>query len=68
MRRPKIQCHNCAPKEWRNTPDMTGSYELDAVIMRNPNKDMADRLPDHLMGNDAYVIQNGYNSYTKRID
>ena len=69
MRRPTgITCHRCAPKEWRNVPDLTGSYELDAVISKNTNKDMADRLAGHLQGNDAYLIQNGYNSYSTVID
>lgn len=36
--------HTCAPKEWRRTPNITGSFELDAMIHHNPNKNMADRL------------------------
>ena len=69
MRNPKgAMCHRCAPAEWRNTPDLTGSFELAAVIRKNPNKDMAGRLSDHLQGNDPYVIQTAYNSYTRKID
>jgi len=36
--------HEIAPAEWRNTPNFTGSYELDAVIHRNPNPDLKHRM------------------------
>lgn len=66
MKQPKgIPHHNCCPAEWRQTPNMTGSYELDATIMRMSNKDMADRLKDHLAGdNRAYQIKTPYNDST----
>ena len=67
MRRPKgFPNHNCCPEEWKNTPCMTGSYELDAAIKRTNNKDMADRIKDHLSdGSTAYSIRNGYNSSSR---
>lgn len=61
MRRPAMHHnHQAAPKDWRRTPDMTGSYEMDAVIMSNPNKDMADRLKEHLTGDQAYQRKTSY--------
>ena len=57
-------CHQCAPEEWRRTPDLTGSYELDAVILPNPNRDMAQRLEYYLdCGDNVYSARTGYNGY-----
>jgi hypothetical protein len=66
MRTPKgSHTHDAAPKEWRRTPDLTGSYELDAAIMRNPNKDIPHRLAYYLKGQDdvAYGPVTAYNGY-----
>jgi hypothetical protein len=62
-------CHQCAPKEWRHTQNLTGSYELDAVICGCSNKDMVDRIKDHLTcaGNSGYgprTSYSGYNGYS----
>jgi hypothetical protein len=44
---------------------MTGSYELDATIMAMTNKDMADRLRNHLATDTrAYQIRTSYNDST----
>lgn len=49
MRTPKgIPCHQCCPAEWRRTPNLTGSHELDAVIHRNGNRDVPARLAYYL--------------------
>lgn len=49
MRRPSgVPCHNCAPKDWRQTPNLTGNHELDAVIMKNPNRSIPHRLEHYL--------------------
>lgn len=42
---------------------MTGSFELDATILRMPNKDMRDRLKAHLVSDEAYRRRNDYNGY-----
>lgn len=64
MRNPKnYEFHNCCPEEWKRTPDMTGSYEMDGMIMRTKNKDMCDRLRDHLVGDQAYKQRTGYGAY-----
>lgn len=64
MRNPKgTPCHECCPQEWRNTPDITGSFELDAVIRRNPNKDMAARLELYCEKPTAYGPRTGYDGY-----
>ena len=60
------QHHRCAPKEWRHTNNMTGSYELDAMIEHTKNKDMADRLRDHLDDNQTgYSFASDYRKMTK---
>lgn len=41
---------------------MTGCYELDGVISKNPNKDMAERLQDHLVSDVAYQLKTSYNN------
>jgi hypothetical protein len=65
MKSPKgFPKHQCAPSEWRNVSDMTGSYELDGTIARNPNKDMKDRLSFYLdSGRNAYGPLSAYNGY-----
>jgi hypothetical protein len=63
MRKPRgYKNHTCCPEEWRQTSDMTGSFELDAMILRTSNKDMQDRLADHLSGDQAYLKRTAYNS------
>lgn len=65
MRHPKeFPCHECAPKEWRRTPNITGSYELDAVIRKNPNKDMVKRLDQFVSTEkNIYGPKTAYNGY-----
>jgi hypothetical protein len=70
MRQPKgCEEHKVCPKEWRHTPDMTGSYELDGAIMHNHNQDVPKRLAMHLKGygdldQTAYSVRSGYNGYS----
>ena len=56
-------CHECAPKEWRQTPDMSGSYELDAAIERSHNGDLPARLKMYLENEMAYGPRTGYDGY-----
>ena len=64
MRMPKgHECHECCPHEWRRTPDITGSYELDETIRRNPNKDMINRLQLYCEKPTAYGARTGYDGY-----
>ena len=55
--------HECAPKEWRTTPDYTGCYTLDACIHRNTNKDLPHRLAYFLEQENAYGARTGYDGY-----
>jgi hypothetical protein len=41
-------CHQCAPRDWRNTPNMTGDYDMDATIMHRKNLSIPDRLALYL--------------------
>ena len=36
--------HMCAPKAWREVPNVTGDYDADATIMARKNTDLPDRL------------------------
>ena len=61
---PRGQCHECAPKEWRRTPVVTGSYELDAGIARSKNKDLPARVRFYVENVDnAYGPLTAYNGY-----
>lgn len=55
--------HECCPQEWRRTPDMTGSFELDAVIAKNTNPDLRSRLAFYLEQENAYGARTGYDGY-----
>lgn len=57
------QMHECAPKDWRNTQDVTGSYELDAAIKRSRNRDVPDRLRVYIENETAYGARTGYDGY-----
>lgn len=61
MKHPKSHGHHeCCPDEWRRTPDMTGSHELDAVIMRAKSKGLEQKLRDHLTEDVAYKLNTAY--------
>lgn len=57
------QYHQCAPKEWRRTPDVTGSFELDASIARCKNGDLAKRMQFYVERENAYGPITGYDGY-----
>jgi hypothetical protein len=67
MRAPKgFPCHQCSPQEWRHTPNLTGSYELDAVIAKNPNPAIRDRLEYYLgCSGNAYGSETAYSRSPK---
>ncbi len=52
--------HQCAPADWRNVHDITGSYELDGMVERVFCRGLGDKLENHLMGDDAYKINTSY--------
>jgi len=54
--------HVCCPMEFREVPNITGSHELDAMIVRTKNRDARARLSDY---NDAniYGYRTGYDGY-----
>lgn len=54
-------CHQCAPREWRNTPNLTGDYDLDATILHRRNKDLGHRLELYIRkSGKTYGIKSGY--------
>ncbi len=58
------ECHECAPKEWRKTPNLTGDYDLDETIMHRHNGDMPKRLKVYTKDSKvSYGNKTGYNGY-----
>ena len=55
--------HECAPREWRGVPDMTGNYELDAMLARATNADLPARLRLYMESEVAYGARTGYDGY-----
>lgn len=56
--------HACAPKPWREVPNVTGDYDLDATIMNRRNADMPARLNLHVTKRGtAYGPLTGYGAY-----
>jgi len=54
-------CHQCAPREWRRTPNLTGDYDLDSTILHRRNKDIGHRLELYLRkGSGTYGTRSAY--------
>jgi len=51
--------HICAPKAWRDVPQLVGDYDLDATIMHRDNADLPDRLAMYTR-RQAYSVRTGY--------
>ena len=59
----KNQTHEaCAPKPWKDVPNVTGDYDLDATIMNRDNVDLPHRLALYTKGQ-VYGPLTGYNAY-----
>ena len=56
--------HEMCPKEWDGIPDITGNFQLDAVIAINKNPDLANRLAIYCKGDNGYGPLTGYNGYS----
>jgi hypothetical protein len=58
------QCHQCAPRGWRDVPDVTGDFDLDASILHRHNKDLPHRLELYTKrGGKAYGPGTAYSGY-----
>ena len=58
-------CHQCAPKEWRNVPDITGDYDMDATIMHRNNPAIPERLALYVRKpKGSYGALTGYSGYS----
>lgn len=55
--------HACAPKDWKEVPNVTGDYDLDATIMNRRNTDLPHRLALYTAQGNAYGPLTGYNAY-----
>jgi hypothetical protein len=58
-----LPCHECAPKEWRHTHNITGNHEMDASIEHSKNGDMRQKLSDFVSYDEAYGPITGYSGY-----
>ena len=59
------RCHQCAPREWRRTPNLTGDYDLDATILHRRNKDLPHRLELYTRkGGKTYGMSSAYSGYS----
>jgi len=57
--------HDCAPKDWRDVPNLSGDYDLDATIMHRENPDLPARLNLYVKRSGrAYGPNTGYNAYS----
>jgi len=69
MKYPKgTPMHSVCPAEFRHVPNITGSFELDCAIQKNPNKDMASRLAMYagdarISGSLSYGPRTAYDGY-----
>ena len=57
----------CAPGPWRDVPNLTGDYDLDATIEHRGNTDMPNRLALYTK-RDAYAQRTAYNGYRAQLD
>jgi hypothetical protein len=55
-------CHQCAPRAWNTTVDVTGDYDLDAKLARVGNKDLPHRLELYVKRR-SYGKRTGYSGY-----
>lgn len=56
--------HLCAPKPWKDVPNVTGDYDLDATILRRHNTDLPHRLALYTKtGGQTSGPLTGYNGY-----
>ena len=54
-------CHQCAPKDWRNVPVLTGDYDLDATVLHRNNKDLVNRMSLYVRkSGKTYGMKTGY--------
>lgn len=59
------RCHDCAPKPWRDVPNLVGDYDLDATILHRDNPALPARLDLYTKhGGNAYKPVTAYNGYS----
>ena len=58
------KCHQCAPRAWRDVPNLTGDFDFDATILHRHNKDLPNRLQLYVkQGNGGYGPGSAYKGY-----
>lgn len=60
-------CHQCGPRGWRDVPNVSGDYDLDATILHRNNKDLPHRLELYTRKRKGsygpLTAYNGYSNY-----
>jgi hypothetical protein len=57
--------HECAPKDWRTTPIVTGDPDFDGSLVRSTNGDVPARLKLYLLSDETgYGPRTGYAGYS----
>ena len=69
MKYPKgNNCHQCAPKDWHHTPNLTGDYEMDASIMHAKAKRLNSDLIHHIKGGGYSILDPDETAYGYRTN
>ena len=64
MEQARGQTHStCAPGPWRDVPNVTGDYDLDATIAHRANADLPHRLTLYTKTGPGYGPLTGYSAY-----
>jgi len=60
------KCHECAPPEWRKTPNVTGDSDFDESLRRSKNADVPGRIKLYVTRDPelAYGNLTGYSGYS----
>lgn len=57
--------HECAPQDWRTTPNVTGDPDFDGSLVRCTNSDVPARLKLYLLTDEpGYGPRTGYQGYS----
>ena len=58
--------HSVCPRAWRDVPNCSGDYDLDATIEHRDNADLPDRMAMYTVrSRPIYGRRNGYGSDVK---
>lgn len=56
-------CHACAPKAWRDIPNISGDYDFDATVAHRDNPSLPDKMAMYLRKGKSFGPVTAYNGY-----